>query len=217
MNLLHIFNGDSTREMFENTQLTGDYMVWREMLSEGESEKLVGSEGFLKNRKAFFQREMKVSAEEYEQGIIPELQKLEDLSHYEEVVLWFEYDLFCQINLMAALSLLGSSKNVQKVSLICIGKFPDQSRLLGLGELDLETFAGLPEKRTTLHQSDFDFASTVWNLYSSGDHTKLPGILKDCPTTFEYLPDAIIGHFRRFPGLETGLNSIELNILCCKT
>ena len=103
---LHILNGDSTVEIFDKTTILGDIVVWREMLCEGVIQNEIGSDAFWKSRYDFFESEFNVNKLEYFDKTIKELIKLEELSNYKEVVLWFEYDLFCQINLIAACSYL---------------------------------------------------------------------------------------------------------------
>ena len=41
----------------------------------------------------FFEEEIEVNRQEYYDKTIKELIKIEDVSNYDEIVLWFEYDL----------------------------------------------------------------------------------------------------------------------------
>ncbi len=213
MKRLHILNGDSSLEMFNQTNLEGDTVVWREMLSEGKSGRVVGSDEFWENRKHHLNTEMGVPSQEYTENVVNEIEKIKEIGSCHEIVLWFEYDLFCQINLMAALSYLKQWISSQKISLICVGEFPDMERLLGLGELTLETFASLFEKRTPLAYSDLEYADKVWEVYSSASHDQLKEVMASCPVSFKYLPKALTAHLKRFPSDDNGLNDIEMNIL----
>lgn len=213
MKSLHILNGDSSLELFKKINLPGDTMVWREMLSEGRSGYSVGSSEFWKARKSFFAEEINVTSEEYETGVISEFKKIESPDLFDEIILWFEYDLFCQINLMAILSYLKGKSNNSTISLICVGKFPDSERLLGLGQLSIDTFGGLFDKRSIVQKADMNFADEIWKIYNTGDHSKLSDVIKNCPDLFEYLPAAIDGHLKRFPRSQNGLTGIENKIL----
>lgn len=211
--LLHVLNGDSSLELFLKTKLEGHTIIWREMLSEGKSDSIVGSQDFWRNRKYHLHQEMGSSAEGYERKVISEFEKLENLLPYDEVVLWFEYDLFCQINLMAALSYLKQFRSDQKISLICIGEFPNTDKLLGLGQLDPKNFESLFAQRINLEPRDLNFADGFWKIYSSPNHQLLKDFIKKCPDSFEYLQRAILGHLQRFPYKHNGLNKLESNIL----
>ncbi len=100
-NTLHIVNGDSTAKLLSKSSINGDIVVWREMLCEGPVINDVGTDNFWKIRYDFYENELGIKKLDYFDNSIKEIIKLEDLEGYKEVVLWFEYDLFCQVNLMA--------------------------------------------------------------------------------------------------------------------
>ena len=56
---------------------------------------------------------------------------------YDELVLWFEHDLFDQLNLIQVLEPSRGSRSAgrSRSALICIGSFPGRPRFKGLGEL----------------------------------------------------------------------------------
>ena len=119
---LHIVNGDHTADILKLTNLKGDIVVWREVLCEGTILKDVGSDEFWQARYAYFENELGVSKLEYFDNTIKEIIQLEDLEGYTDVVLWFEYDLFCQVNLLAACTyLLNSFRTDIAYALVCAG------------------------------------------------------------------------------------------------
>ena len=61
---------------------------------------------------------------------------IDDHESYDELVLWYEHDLFDQLNLIQLLSRIGRAHPVPgPVSLVCVGSFPGHPRFKGLGEL----------------------------------------------------------------------------------
>jgi len=71
-----------------------------------------------------------------------------DHHSYDELVLWFEHDLFDQLNLVQILSWLPGHVSASKtVSLVCIGSHPAPPRFKGLGELTPGEIAPLLETR----------------------------------------------------------------------
>ena len=55
---------------------------------------------------------------------------------YDELILWFEHDLFDQLNLIQVLTWIREHVPASKpVSLICVGSFPGRPDFKGLGEL----------------------------------------------------------------------------------
>ena len=65
-------------------------------------------------------------------------------SSYDELVLWYEHDLFDQLNLIQLLTWIHERRPTTKpVSLVCIGAFPGRTGFKGLGELTPAEVASL--------------------------------------------------------------------------
>jgi len=213
-NTLHIVNGDSTAEILKKTSLSGDIIVWREMLCEGPICKDFGSDEFWKMRYTYFESELGVSKLEYFGKTIKEIVQLEDLSKYNKVVLWFEFDLFCQVNLMALCSyLLESFRKVVSYKLVCTGWVKGEERLLSLSDFNLNEFEGLYENSIEITKNNLEFADTCWKLFSENNIEKLQAFnFNKQRTKFLYFQKAIDQHLLRFPD-ENGLNQIQYKIL----
>jgi hypothetical protein len=210
MGYLHVLNGDATLRLFEETGIPGNKMIWREVLSEGRVPAAIGSEPFWEVRSSFFESFFDVAEEEYHQLTVDEFDKVEAFSEYEEIVLWFEYDLFCQLNMMALLSWFAAQDlNGIQLSLVCVGALPEEDKLVGLGEVSPSIYPSLFKNRRPLSQEDLDFAQQFWATFSSDDPRSLYEIAGQKIDTFPYLPAAVSAHLRRFPSTSNGLNIIE--------
>ena len=210
---LHVLNGDSTAQILEKSNIDGDIVIWREMLCEGPVHKSVGSDEFWINRYSFFEEELRISRLEYYDKTIKEIIKLEDVSGYDEVVLWFEYDLFCQVNLMA-LSTYLLANYVKKVNyyLVCTGKEKGKNKLQSLTDFKPSEFETLYETKIALSKANLEFAKESWELYVENDFNKLKEFNFNQNSKFKYLQVAINQHLQRFPS-KNGLNQIENKIL----
>lgn len=213
-NALHILNGDSTRLKFEQSRIKGTAAVWREVLSDGPLSVNFASPEFWQLRKAFFTSFFGVVSNRYEEDVIAEFKRIEKFNAYDEVVLWFEYDLFCQVNLMA---LLHWFKNQElagtKISLICVGWEEGFEGLVGLGEIPTDDYPSLYERRRILGSNDFNLASDAYLAYCSEDPRDLETFILLPSNVFPYLNLALIAHLKRFPSSETGFNVIEQKII----
>lgn len=211
--ILHILNGDSTAQILEDSSVTGDLIVWREMLCEGPLQKEVGSDKFWMGRYSFFENELSVSKLEYFDKTIHEIIKIEDIANYNEVVLWFEYDLFCQINLLALSTyLLKFYRKDVKFSLICTGKEEGKKGLQSLSDYRPEEYQKLLDNRVKLTRNNLLFAEECWNLYVENDKQKLEEFDFNKSSKFRYLQAAIDQHLQRFPQ-KNGLDQIANKIL----
>ena len=100
---LHITNGDCTTQLLHNIKIEGDIVTWREMLCEGKTTSDVGSESFWKSRFDFFSKNYNITKKHFIDNTLKEFRNLCQHKSQQEIVLWFEYDLFCQVNFMGLL------------------------------------------------------------------------------------------------------------------
>jgi hypothetical protein len=211
--LLHITNGDNFTSKLQSLHLKGDIITWREMLCEGKTLCAVGSESFWKTRFEFLNKNYKVSKSWFVEKTLKEYRSLCNHKQQDQIVLWFEYDLFCQINMLAVLSWLKTHRRHAEISLVCSGKEDASDKLYGISELSDEQLLNLYENRTILSQDDIEFADYVWQLYCSDNPIRLENLIAHNNFQFEYLSEALRAHLKRFPTIKNGLNELENRIL----
>ncbi|PKH52282.1 DUF1835 domain-containing protein [Tenacibaculum sp. Bg11-29] len=211
---LHITNGDYTTERLKKLNFEGQIITWREMLCEGKTTVEVGSEDFWKTRFDFFKSSYKVSKQKFIDYTVKEYRNLCNQKQQDEIVLWFEYDLFCQINMLAVISWLKRYRKGRQISLVCSGKIKTQEKLAGLGELSDNQLKQHYKNKVILTQNDIEYADYIWQLYCSDSPLQLENASKSNKNSiFNYLEDAIKSHLLRFPSIKNGLNHIENGIL----
>lgn len=211
--LLHITNGDNFTSKLQSLHLKGDIITWREMLCEGKTLCNVGSESFWKTRFEFLNKNYKVSKSWFVEKTLKEYRSLCNHKQQDQIVLWFEYDLFCQINMLAVLSWLKTHRRHAEISLVCSGNEDESDKLYGLGELNDEKLMELYGNRTILSQDDIEFADYAWQLYCSDNPIRLENLINHNSFQFEYLSDALKAHLKRFPTIKNGLNELENRVL----
>ena len=210
---LHITNGDCFTDKLKTLRLDGDIITWREMLCEGKTLTNVGSESFWKTRFEFLNRTYNVSKSKFIELALKEYRSLCSHKKQDKIVLWFEHNLFCQINMIAVISWLKMHRKYADISLICSGKEDASDKLYGLNELDDEQLRNLYENRTALSRDDIEYADYVWQLYCSNNPLWLENLTDFGNYQFQYLGDSIKNHLKRFPSIGNGLNEIENNML----
>lgn len=208
---LHIVNGDSLAEQMQELNLPGEQIVWRELLCEGPTQREINSD-FFRLRKKFLKSTYNISAENYEQRFIAEVSRLQNLKGYEKVILWFEFDLFCHINMLAAINCLAEKDKQIPISLVCSKKLEGEKELQPLSQLSSKDLMNHYENRIDLNTEDIETAMLIWELYCSDNPMKLKPLIK-MSTNFEYLSSCIRAHIERFPNSITGINTLERNVL----
>ena len=212
--ILHITNGDSTTQYLQKLNIPGHFITWREMLCEGKTEVRVGSEHFWKSRFDFLKKTYKVTKKQFINLTLKEYRNLCNQKKQEEIVLWFEYDLFCQVNMLAVISWLKRYRKGRKISLVCSGAVKGSKKMLGLSELSEKQIHQHYKNKIELTVDDIEYADYVWQLYCSNNPIQLQNVYKYQPSsTFKYLTDSLLAHLQRFPSLGNGLNAIENTIL----
>jgi hypothetical protein len=210
---LHITNGDSFTQRLKSLPFKGDIITWREMLCEGRTETNVGSESFWKTRFEFLHKNYNVSKSWFIEKTLKEYRSLCNHKQQDEIILWFEYDLFCQINMLAVLSWLKTHRRDAQISLVCSGDEDGTEKMFGLCDLDDEQLQNLFNKRVHLTQDDIEFADYVWQLYCSDNPIRLENMSDFENYHFDYLSSAIKLHLKRFPSIKNGLNELENRVL----
>ncbi len=207
---LHITNGDSLTNYLEELNIDGDILTWQEMLCEGPTIYDVGSDDFLKLRADFLNAFYDIDLDINE--IKEELNKLNTIDNYSEIVLWFEYDLFCHINMLAVIKLIQQKKITLPIYLVCSGRIEGEKNLKGLSELSPNQLINHYKNKAKLKSEDIQLATTLWGIYCGTDHNLFkPYIIKS--STFKYLSNCLKAHLERYPGNKSGLNVLERNIL----
>ena len=104
-----------------------------------------------------------MDAQQCFEGLIQQEEALKTLAKHDEVVLWFEFDLFCQLNLIYILGKLrGQNLAATKLSLICIGEFPGIHDFRGLGQLTAEQLVSLFPGRQPVTAEQMELAGRAW-------------------------------------------------------
>ncbi len=208
--ILHITNGSSLTNYLKELDVEGEFLSWEEMLCEGPTVAGIDSNDFFNIRKTFLNEVYNIEIDEQEYR--KELGKLNNSEKFTEINLWFEYDLFCHINLIAVISLLHQREIDLPLYLVCSGRVEGEKTLKGLAELNPEQLIDHYQNKIFLNKDDIDMAIALWRTYCGKDHNIFkPYIVKS--SSFPYMSNCLKAHLNRFPDSKNGLNTLEKNIL----
>ena len=217
MKTLHVLNGDATAHQFANSGLPGDVAVWREMLSEGpllasprnDEELWTLRQNWLTAQFGDRMREKDTYAKE----VVAEFTQICRYAAYDEVVFWFEHDLFCQINLVFLLACFARVDLAQTVlKQVSINKFAGVPHFKGLGQLTGTQLAALYPRAEPLTTNELTLAVRVWQAYATPDLIALTDLLTEDFGRLRYLRVALSAHLARLNEID-GLPLIENQLL----
>lgn len=210
MSYLHVLNGDATLTPFRQSGIPGQVVVCREMMCEGKVKYTKDMDAFFSTRAKHLEFHYGIDQQTYKANVVKELEKLKTAGGFDEIVLWFEFDLFCQINLLFILHYLHTQvEQLPQLSLVCINQHADIPVFRGMGMLSAQHFPPLLEKRVALQNSDMLLAASTWEAYSKGDPLAMEKIAHNPTGNFPFLGNALLAHLQRLPNTENGLNVIQ--------
>lgn len=210
--LLHLTNGDATVPGLRSTGLAGTIVPWRDVLHEGPVPDV--SDEDLRGIRTAFLAAQKAADVGTSAGFARRDRALE--AHRDgEYVLWFEADLYDQLQLTQILAKLRELEvPPSRITLICIGEYPGIAHFGGLGELDSEQLSRLPATAAaTLTAPALELATRAWSALRAPD----PGGLGEIATTpspeLRFVDEAFDRLSREYPSTRDGLSLTERRIL----
>jgi hypothetical protein len=213
---LHVANGDSTTGTIREAGLPGVLSVWCDVLHDGPVPGGLSDEELLPIRAKFLAGGSPET--EVAEGLMRSRAIIQDTSAYDELVLWYEHDLFDQLNLIQLLALIGQQPPAGKrVSLICIGSFPGRDSFKGLGELTPAELAPLLDLRQPVTAAQYALAARAWDAFRASDPRKLEALVRDAaganPSELPFLAAALRRHLEEFPWTTDGLSRTERRLM----
>ncbi len=213
--MLHVLNGDATREIMERSQVPGTYTVWADVLHEGPVPSDVDDEAFRRVRLDFLGSLGDfVRAEDGSAMYRGWDERLAAFHDYDEVVLWFEHDLFDQLILIRHLDWFARRSMGRTVlSLICIGAFPGVDDFAGLGQLSPDQLASLLGTRQRVTMRQTELARAAWRAFTASDPTAIERVLARDSGALPFLRGALLRFLEEYPAVDSGLPRTERQIL----
>ena len=147
--------------------VVGDIVAWRDVLHEGPVPALAAAE-LRPCARSSSRRWRPHGGDGVEADLLARDERLgAAVEAGERVVLWFEHDLYDQLQLLQILA--GLPDRPVGVELICIGSFPGRPGFAGLGELEPDELASLWPLRTPVVNEHVRAARAAWDVFRAPD------------------------------------------------
>ena len=187
--IYHVLPGDSLVEEFKQTGIEGNIIVCREALVDGPIDAETLDE-FWDLRARYILAAHGDDEIEYHERVADELTKLTELNADDTVNLWFEYELFCSVNMWFCLSLINSTGAiVYRVEPIGL-KVED--RWDGFAKFTTDELKAAFELRTRLTAEEIALGAKLWNAYRRKDHTAMRAASAEHESpSFPYLAEVV--------------------------
>ncbi|KAA3630392.1 MAG: DUF1835 domain-containing protein [Bacteroidetes bacterium] len=191
--VFHVLNGDALKDQLSGI-IRGELIVARECLIDGpvDGELL---EHFFQQRAEFIEEAYGNDSGSYFDLVVPEFDKLLGIPNNTTINLWFEDDLFCQVNFWFICHLLSQKKESFETYLIR----PIPNAKYGFGSMDTKQLKTALYKRVKLFQEDLEVIAELWNAYRSNDPRVLLESGNGLPQKFSFILPAIHAQLDRLP------------------
>jgi hypothetical protein len=203
---LNITNGDSAAGTLSETGVEGKIISWRDVLHEGPVDSSLSLEELSKQRARFI-AERRWDDFAHVSGDFAERDRvIQHLDYFDEIVLWFEDDLYDQLQLIQLLDFLARGAAEGKtISLIQVDGYIPPLPAKKLRELDV--------KRRRVTPEQFDLAQRAWKAFGSDDPSAISRLLDERTFALPYLASALQRHLEEFPAVGSGLSRSEREAL----
>ncbi|HEY7397240.1 MAG TPA: MerR family transcriptional regulator [Gaiellaceae bacterium] len=209
--LLHVTNGESSGNTLRRTALGGAVLTWQDALHEGPVQALPRAE-LLRARAGFLadcgwgRRQSLLASLE-----LRDRQLLDALRGGRQVVLWFEHDLYDQLQLLDVLTLAHGEGAAPE--LIVVGSFPGKPSFVGLGELSAGELETLWPSRSPAAPSALDAAADAWAAFRAPEPTALADPAQNDDADLPFLAPALRRLLEELPAPADGLSRTERQAL----
>ncbi len=210
---LHVTNGDSAAGGLRAAGPAWRVLAWRDALHEGPVPDVPEAE--LRRRRAAV---LGAADPAGPPALLRSLEERDDTlerGRAGDYVLWFEADLYDQLQLVQVLARLGGlGVPPVRITLVCIGEHLGFAHFGGLGELTPAQLHGLPATAATaLSPAALAFAADAWAAFRAPHPAGLGAIAATPSPELRFVAEAFDRLSREYPSTRDGLSLTERRLL----
>ncbi|HUE87424.1 MAG TPA: hypothetical protein VMO26_15220 [Vicinamibacterales bacterium] len=203
VSFLHLVNGSSIVPHIGAAGIIGRIVSWDDVLHEGPVPAGLNIAAMRDTRAAFLAHCGWGSRHEIARSLAERDAALENLQRVDEIVLWFEHDLYDQLQILQILDRLPIDGGPRLTAV------PDDDYL---GYQPAARFGELFASRRDVTSSQRIAARDAWDAFRSADPQAIVDVLQRV-TDLPHLPAALRRHLQQFPSTRNGLSRTEQQAL----
>jgi len=197
--ILNITNGGCAVEVMHKADIPGVYLPWSDVLHDGPVPDNLSLEKLSEVRAEFIVSRGWGSPERINQLFIDRDNTLKSFKQYDEVILWFEHDLYDQLQILQILDwFYHNSEHTVDLSLICTDKY--------LGPLSPDEMKGLLKCKEVISEDQLLLSSNAWSAFRSNSPEEWCKLIETDTSSLPFLDGAIKRLLEEYPNSKTGLS-----------
>ena len=204
--MLHITNGDSAVEPIRALGLGGEVLPWRDVLHEGPVPAPATLDSLRPHRARFLAGYRGATAVDIARELEQRDRRLGASAGDGEVALWFEHDLYDQLQLAQVLDHL-AGRMQPRAARLTLAQSNDYLELLDAGRL-----RAMWEQRIDVTDAQLAAARRAWGAFAAADPREIERVLDDV-RALPYMRAALARHLEEYPDTDGGLSRTERQAL----
>jgi hypothetical protein len=207
--MLHIRCGTDILWKLDDAGIPGRKLSWSDPLCEGPVP--FADRALLRPvRAGWLSRHYGVERDSDLKDLADADQVVDDAGSQDEVVLWFEADLFDQAILLHLLPRVRHAAGANtRLSLVTLHEFPGMKRFIGLGQLTAPQLLELFNRRIDVPAAMVTAADEAWSAWTHSTPELIDAIAARGSSAMTYLPAAARRMLEQLPDARTGLSRTE--------
>ena len=198
--MLHVTNGDHAADRIREAGVPGVVLPWRDVLHEGPVPAVLPADELRRVRAKFIAEQ---GWGRYDEILHAMQERDAMLATHAEIVLWFEHDLYDQLQLLQVLDAL--SYESAQVELIQADAY--------LGPMPGTQVAGLFDERQPVTPEQAELARRAWAAFRAAEPHSVATLAEQDLAPLPFLAAALRRHLEDLPSSSNGLSRSEQQAL----
>lgn len=200
--VLNIVNGVTCIRIMKSASIEGDYLPWIDFLHEGPVPPKLNLDELSKVRANFIADNGYGKYDEVIHDFKKRNKQLYNYLEYDKIVLWFEHDLYDQLQLLQVLSWFATQeKKPTNITLISTNQY--------LSEASEKEIHILLENGVKVTEEHLQLSEKAWNAFREPTPTKWFNLLSEKTSILPFLKGAIFRMLEEYPNTKSGLSRTQ--------
>ena len=206
MTTLNITNGDSAVQIMRQAGIEGELLPWRDVLHEGPVPAGLSLQEMSEVRANYIADQNWSKREDVRQWFQYRDDLLTRFREFDQVVLWFEHDLYDQLQLIQILAWFATQDlENTRIFLICTDNY--------LGHLNPQEMSELQNHAQALTYEQITIATTAWQTFTMNTPLEWQNLRQQDTACLPFLAGAVKRILQEYPDSKTGLTLTQKQAL----
>ena len=197
--ILNITNGDCAVNVMQLAAIDGDFLAWRDVLHDGPVPSGFNFNELSEVRAQFIIEQQWGEPKHIKDSFTLRDETLQSSLQFERIILWFEHDLYDQLQLLQILDWFYQHKSSStNLSIICEEQY--------LGTLTPEALLLLKEREQPVSHQQLMLAHKAWAAFRADTPEQWCSLLNTDTSALPFLKGAILRLLEEYPSYFNGLS-----------